>query len=1291
MYDKIITNPNKPFLLNTRKNVIVALRLIVFAIIYLILLQERGLKNLPVAFWVITLLFGLSELVYIFERQTHFLLQRILGWIFIFDAVLIGLIIYFLSVKSTLLFITYFSVIAIAAISKSVRMAFIITFLISAFYLFISFEQGDFVLTEFLTRPLFFFGVAIFASYLSEESATHRKEQKKTEGILENTPYVGSYQSTLDGNFIYVNEAFAKMLEYDSAEELKRVKVISIYKNPENRKRFIKALKKDGQINNFEAELLTKTGKTRNILINGILDGEIISGVDMDITRLKQTEETLRESQRQIEFIIGAAKTELDIIDREFNLHYVDPGCAKRTGDWKGRKCYEYYMNRSKPCSNCDAPKAFETKQILTREDSLAHNNNIYTHVTSIPYQNKNGEWLLAQVNVDITERKKMENALLESQGQLQMVLRTANIEIDIIDEQFNLHYVDSEWLKKAGGWQGRKCYEYYWGRTDLCPHCEALETFESKKPFILESPAANNPDKYVLITGIPYQDKNGKWLLAQITMDITARKKAENALLESQRQIEFILGAAKTRLDIIDSQFNLRYVDPEWSKILGNWAGRKCYDYVMHRKEPCTTCNAPKAFETKQILVIEGGLNDGTGMPTLVTSIPYQDKNGEWLVAQVSVDITERKKMEKVMNESEARFRGFFESSSVGMIMTDLNAQFVLVNPAACRILGYTKEELMAKTFADITYKDDSFRAMENIAKLLDGTIGSYMAERRYVHKDGQLIWGQLNVALVRDSNNNPLHFICQLYDITERKTTEESLKLSEEKYRTIIENTVDIIYSTNIEGEVTFVSSQCASLGYKPEEIIGKPISYFIHPEDVKRVLDDLQKAFRTGEMFPVNFRLLKKDNSFVYAEEIGKIIESPDGKVNYMGVIRDITQQRKLEEQLMQSQKMEAVGRLAGGIAHDFNNILAVINGYCSLSMDNLKENDPIKGDMEEILKASEKATMLTQQLLSFSRKQMIRSKIINLNTLIMDTGKMLKRIISENIKLVTIMEEDLKDISADPTQMEQVIINMVVNARDAMPEGGTLSIKTENIRLDEDSIKVIPESRSGEFVRLSIQDTGVGMSKETIEHAFEPFFTTKEYGKGTGLGLATVYGIVKQHKGWVNIYSEQGKGTIFNIYLPVAAEKGEEPATGMDKTSSHAPTAQHSVGMDKQNQSKRILLVEDEEGVREFILRTLTNNNYQVFKAKTAGEALDIFNREKGDFDLVFSDIVLPDKNGVQMVLDFLAIKPALNIILSSGYADEKSQWPVIEEKGLQFIQKPYTTPELLKMIKETIKS
>ncbi|HDY71923.1 MAG TPA: response regulator, partial [Nitrospirae bacterium] len=385
----------------------------------------------------------------------------------------------------------------------------------------------------------------------------------------------------------------------------------------------------------------------------------------------------------------------------------------------------------------------------------------------------------------------------------------------------------------------------------------------------------------------------------------------------------------------------------------------------------------------------------------------------------------------------------------------------------------------------------------------------------------------------------------------------------------------------------------------------------------------------------------------------------------------------EKEEIHAQLLHAQKMEAVGTLTAGIAHDFNNLLTAIIGYSEILLNRLEERNPLRKDIEQIKKAGERAASLTRQLLAFSRRQVLQTKVLNLNALVEGMDNMLRHLIGEDVDLITVLGPGLACVKADPGQIEHVIMNLAINARDAMPEGRKLTIMTENVTLNKVHCSTIPEARPGDFVCLSVADSGVGMDKEILQHIFEPFFSTKEAGKGTGLGLSVVYGIVKQHGGWVNVYSEPGQGSIFKVYLPAFF------ATADDKTEETVPLQ----GL--RGNGERILLVEDETEVLEFAVRVLAENNYSVFKAANAKEAMDIFEREKGDFHVVFSDVVLPDKNGLQLVNQLLSHKPGLRVLLSSGYADRKTQWPLIRKMGFRFLQKPYALSDLLLAVREVL--
>jgi PAS domain S-box-containing protein len=403
--------------------------------------------------------------------------------------------------------------------------------------------------------------------------------------------------------------------------------------------------------------------------------------------------------------------------------------------------------------------------------------------------------------------------------------------------------------------------------------------------------------------------------------------------------------------------------------------------------------------------------------------------------------------------------------------------------------------------------------------------------------------------------------------------------------------------------------------------------------------------------------------------------------DDKGEVCGLIlsgEDITERKHLEAQFIQAQKMEAVGRLAGGIAHDFNNLISVILGYSSFLLENITNDESIRADVNEIQKAGERAASLTRQLLAFSRKQPLQPRVLRLDRLVTDMEKFLRRIIGEDIVLVTRALENLGDIKADPGQVEQVIMNLAVNARDAMPGGGTLTIKTGSATLDASCRDISPEARAGKFITLTITDTGAGMTREVLSHVFEPFYTTKELGKGTGLGLSTVYGIIRQHDGFITVNSEYGKGTTFTIYLPAF---------------SFEEAVQASVEPEEQDLlrsgGEHILLVEDEEGVRRFAARTLRKYGYVVTEAAGFKDAVAAFRKIPGAVNMLFTDVVLPDNTGVALTEELMSLQPGLKVVISSGYVDEKSQWPAIQKKGFPFLPKPYTSAELLRTVRASL--
>jgi signal transduction histidine kinase/ActR/RegA family two-component response regulator len=390
----------------------------------------------------------------------------------------------------------------------------------------------------------------------------------------------------------------------------------------------------------------------------------------------------------------------------------------------------------------------------------------------------------------------------------------------------------------------------------------------------------------------------------------------------------------------------------------------------------------------------------------------------------------------------------------------------------------------------------------------------------------------------------------------------------------------------------------------------------------------------------------------------------------------------EKERIQAQLLHAQKLEAVGILAGGVAHDFNNMLTAIQVSADLAMLDVDEATPVYRTLQEIHQVSSHAGDLTRQLLLFSRKHPMEYVPMNLNRTVENLKKMLNRLIGEDIEIQTRLDSEICDVMADQGTIEQVVMNLILNARDAMPDGGRLTIQTGIVELNSATTQKIPESRPGRFVKLTVQDTGVGMTPETVSQIFEPFFSTKGPGKGTGLGLSVVYGIVKQHEGWITVTSVPGKGSNFDVYMPAASEATSESAVSMAKETEF----QNNI----QGKGERILLVEDERSVQEFTVKALIRSGYAVTSASSSEEAMQWFKKENGKFDLVFSDVVLPDQSGIELVEKLQAMKPKIKVLLCSGYTDQKSQWPIIRKKGFRYLQKPYSLNDLLKTLKEVLK-
>ena len=514
------------------------------------------------------------------------------------------------------------------------------------------------------------------------------------------------------------------------------------------------------------------------------------------------------------------------------------------------------------------------------------------------------------------------------------------------------------------------------------------------------------------------------------------------------------------------------------------------------------------------------------------------------------------------------------------------------------------------------------------------------------------------------------------------ERKRTEEELRAAETKFRTLVEQLPAITYVAEFgaAGPSWYVSPQIESLlGFSPTEWVADPEAWIesLHSDDRGRVLAEEAHSQQTGEPFRSQYRMVKRDGRIVWCRDEASVMTEQSGERKVMlGVIHDITHHRQLEEQLRQAHKMEAVGRLAGGIAHDFNNLLTIIKGFSELMLERAGRDETLVRNATQIGKAADKASSLTAQLLAFSRMQVLRPSSLDLNTVVGEMAKMLRRILGEHMNLDTVVDTSLGAVRADQSQIEQVILNLVINARDAMPKGGKITIETANVSLDELYARRRTGVEPGQYVMMAVSDTGSGMDAETQAQIFEPFFTTKGLGKGTGLGLATVYGIVKQSGGWIWVYSEPGRGTTFKVYLPQV----DHPIR---------PTHHNKAVCDRLQGTETILLAEDQDGIRELASEFLKRSGYTILEAKDGSDALRMAEGYPDEIDLLVTDVAMPNIDGPELADRLAVLRPHMKIIFMSGFAEYVKDNRKLAVPDRVTLQKPFALGTLARKVREVL--
>jgi len=1059
----------------------------------------------------------------------------------------------------------------------------------------------------------------------------------------------------------------------------------------------------------------------------------------------KHVEEEITTLKQQMEFILGVTKTGLDIIDSQFNILYIDPEWAKLYGDPVGKKCYQYFMDRGQVCPGCGIPKALETRKVTVTEEILTKEGNRPIQVTTIPFQNSKGEWLVAEVNVDISERKRAEEALRKAHDELEIRVQQRTAELADANEALQVEIAEqkrSEEALRISEERYRTILDniedgYY--EVDLAgnftsfndPICRLLgyskdeltgmndrqytdqenaqklyqtfnkvyKTGEPTKGFGWEIIRKDGTKRYIEASVSLMKNRSGQSIgFRGIVRDITERKRAEQALRQSEEKYRLLAEQSADviyRLNIENEQFT--YVNPSAERIFGytsqEISSLKVRDVLTLESYARQREGLLKALASSrrspEIMELEAVCKDGHTLPIEIhASFILNEQGNPVEILGVARDITERKRAEGQIKYALSLLNATLESTADGILVVDREGKIVSFNQKFVH-MWHIPESIIAS-------RDDN-RALEFVLDQLKDPESFLVKVRKLYNqptaesfdllefKDGRVFERYSQPQWVGEQS---VGRVWSFRDVTERKRTEEALRESQQLLKKTFAGLRDAVFIIDAETVKIMDCNPAASemFGYTREEMVGQTTS-FLHIDSA--TLEEFRKHIyanveEKGFLYLPEFRMKRKKGESFPTEHSVVPLEDDQGKrIGWVSVVRDLTEGKRaekemaaLQEQLRQSQKMEAIGRLAGGIAHDFNNLLTIIKGYSQLSLLELKEGDVLKGNIEEIQRATERAANLTAQLLAFSRRQVMQMKVFDLNTLLRDLEEMLRRVIGEDVQLVTILTDDLGRTKIDPGQMEQVIMNLAINARDAMPSGGELIIETANVGFDETHAHGHIAATSGRYVMLSVSDTGMGMTPEVREQAFEPFFTTKEKGKGTGLGLSTVYGIVKQSGGYIWVYSAPGQGTAVKIYLP----RVEEEADALLRRGSPDSIPRGS---------ETVLVVEDEPSVRTLAAHILRDQGYRVLEAGEGEEALRVAQEHLAEIHLLLTDVVMPRMGGKELADRLKTLRPRVKVLFVSGFPDDAIAQHGILAPSIAFLQKPFSPATLAQKVREVL--
>jgi len=1016
----------------------------------------------------------------------------------------------------------------------------------------------------------------------------------------------------------------------------------------------------------------------------------------------RQSEETLRAIYKDIRISLFVVDVDLD---GDFRLAGLNPAHEHLTGltnaDLAGKRPEEIrgFSQAGAAALRANYRRCVEARETVSYEESLVINGNETWWLTRLtPLFDGDRIYRIIGSSVNIDEHRETEQALRESLKKYQTLFHAFPLGItvssktgDVVESNAKAEELlgvpkENHEQRTIDGPEWRIiCLDGSPMPAEEWASVKALRENRLVKDVQMGIVKEDGDTVWINVTATPIPLEDYGVLVAY--SDITEQKRTQEDLVIKNQAINSTINA----IALADNSGNLTYVNsafldlwgyPDTTKVLGQ---HSTSFWQMEDKAEAVIKALQTSGSWRGELVAKR--RDDTLFDTELTAsvIVGTDDAPVGMMASF-VDVTPRKQAQIALRESEAKYRTLFLEMPPGLALHQIiydendqpvNYRFLDANPAFERLTGLRNEDILGKTVLEVlpdteehwidTYGKVALTGQSIHFEQFSRALDKYYSVSAFCPKPGQ--------------------FVTAFTDITDRINAEEQLRESARRLSLATEAVNMGIWDWNIKTNTLVWDEKNYEL-YQgdPDDFEGIEAAWRkrLHPDDIEAEMALVQAVLAGEKEYHTRFRIIWPDGQVRYMESHATLRQAEDGTpIRLVGVNWDITEQvtlaeehKQLQEQFYQAQKMESIGKLAGGIAHDFNNLLVPILGYAELGLMIINKNDGFYDQLVQIRQSAERAADLTRQILAFSRQQMLEMTIVNINEIVSGFEKMLQRLIGEDVTLLTRLAAITPSVKADKGQIEQVLLNLAVNARDAMPSGGILNIETDNIRLDDDSVARLPDLKSGLFVRLSVSDTGFGMDEETRQLIFEPFFTTKERGQGTGLGLATVYGIIKQHQGDVDVSSHPGQGTTFEIYLPVIEAQTE---SGKIERADAAVT----------HGTETILVVEDEEAVRSLVCDTLISCGYTVLEAESSEAGLSLAATYHSSIDLLLTDVIMPEMDGHKLYREIVRNRPGVKVLFISGYTDNLIARYGIFEQDVPFLQKPFTIRDLQKKVREVL--